>query len=60
MIDSGASANVCPRDHVSENGLREEAHPRRMTTATGELIAQHGRRRVSYETEFGKITTDYR
>ncbi|CAK0840370.1 unnamed protein product, partial [Prorocentrum cordatum] len=60
MVDSGASANVCPRDHVPENGLREEARPRRMTTATGELIAQHGRRRVSYETEFGKITTDYR
>ena len=48
MIDSDASVHVCPPDHGQENGL-----PRAE-------MKQHGMRQVSYDTEVGKITTDYR
>ena len=59
MIDSGASVHVCPPDHGQENGLRESSKTRPLLTASGADMKQHGMRQVSYDTEVGKITTDY-
>ena len=60
MIDSGASVHVCPPDHGQENGLRKSSGTRPLLTASGAEMKQHGIRQVSYDTEVGKITTDYR
>ena len=60
MIDSGASVHVCPPDHGQENGLRKSSGTRPLLTASGAEMKQHGVRQVSYDTEVGKITTDYR
>ena len=60
MIDSGASVHVCPPDHGQENGLRKSSGTRPLLTASGAEMKQHGMRQVSYDTEVGKITTDYR
>ena len=60
MIDSGASVHVCPPDHGQENGLRKSSKARPLLTASGAKMKQHGMRQVSYDTEVGKITTDYR
>ena len=60
MIDSGASVHVCPPDHGQENGLRKSSKTRPLLTASGAEMKQHGMRQVSYDTEVGKITTDYR
>ena len=60
MIDSGASVHVCPPDHGQENGLRKSSRTRPLLTASGAEIEQHGMRQVNYDTEVGKITTDYR
>ena len=60
MMDSGASAHVCPPDHGQENGLRKSSETRPLLTASGAEMKQHGMRQVSYDTEVGKITTDYR
>ena len=57
MIDSGASVHVCPPDHGRENGLRKSSETRPLLTASGAEMKQHG---ISYDTEVGKITTDYR
>ena len=59
-IDSGASVHVCPPDHGHENGLRKSSKARPLLTASGAEMKQHGMRQVSYDTEVGKITTDYR
>ena len=60
MIDTGASVHVCPPDHGQENGLRKSSETRPLLTAAGAKVKQHGMRQVSYDTEVGKITTDYR
>ena len=60
MIDSGASVHVCPPDHGQENRLRKSSKTRPLLTASGAEMKQHGMRQVSYDTEVGKITTDYR
>ena len=60
MIDSRASVHVCPPDHGQENGLRKSSKTRPLLTASGAEMKQHGMRQVSYDTEVGKITTDYR
>ena len=60
MIDSGASVHVCPREHGQENGLRNSSETRPLVTASGAEMKQHGMRHVSYDTEVGKVTTDYR
>ena len=60
MFDSGASVHVCPPDHGQENGLRKSSRTRPLLTASGAEIKQHGMRQVSYDTEVGKFTTDYR
>ena len=60
MIDSGASVHVCPPDHGQENGLRKSSKTRPLLTASGAEMKQHGMRQVSYDTEVGNITTDYR
>ena len=60
MIDSGASVHVCPPDHGQENGLRKSSKTRPLLTTSGAEMKQHGMRQVSYDTEVGKITTDYR
>ena len=60
MIDSGASVHVCPPDHGQENGLRKSSKTRPSFTASVAEMKQHGMRQVSYDTEVGKITTDYR
>ena len=60
MIESGASVHVCPPDHGQENGLRKSSETRPLLTASGAEMKQHGMRQVSYDTEVGKITTDYR
>ena len=60
MIDGGASVHVCPPDHGQENGLRKSSETRPLLTASGAEMKQHGMRQVSYDTEVGKITTDYR
>ena len=60
MGDSGASVHVCPPDHGRENGLRRSSETRPLVTASGAEMKQYGMRRVSYDTEVGKITTDYR
>ena len=60
MIDSGASVHLCPPDHGQENGLRKSSKTRPLLTASGAEMTQHGVRQVNYDTEVGKITTDYR
>ena len=60
MIDSGASVHVCPSHHGQQNELRKSSKTRPLLTASGAEIKQHGMRQVSYDTEVGKITTDYR
>ena len=60
MIDSGASVRVCPPDYGQENGHRKSSETRPLLTASGAEMKQHGLRQVSYDTEVGKITTDYR
>ena len=60
MVDSGASVHVCPPDHGRENGLRRSSETRPLVTASGAEMKQYGMRRVSCDTEVGKITTDYR
>ena len=60
MIDSGASVHVCPPDHGQEKGLRKSSEARPLLTASGAEMKQHGMRQVNYDTEVGKITTDYR
>ena len=60
MIDSGASVHVCPPDHGPEKGLREASESRPLLTASGAEMEQHGMRQVSYDTEVGKVPTDYR
>ena len=60
MIDSGASVHVCPPDHGQENGLRKSSETRPLLTASGAEMKQHGTRQVSYDTEVGEVTTDYR
>ena len=60
MIDSGASVHVCPPDHGQVNGLRKSSGTRPLLTASRAEMKQHGMRQVSYDTEAGKITTDYR
>ena len=60
MIDSGASVHVCPPDHGQENGLRKSSKTRPLLTASGAEMKLHGMRQVTYDTEVGKITTDYR
>ena len=56
MVDSGASVHVCPSDHGQENGLRKSSEMRPLSTASGAEM----KRQVSYDTEVGKITTNYR
>ena len=60
MIDSGASVHVCPPVHGQENGLRKSSETRPLLTASGAEMKQQGTRQVSFDTELGKITTDYR
>ena len=60
MIDSDASVHVCPPDHGQENGLRKWSKTRPLLTAPGAEMKQYEMRQVSYDTEVGKITTDYR
>ena len=60
MIDSGASVHVCPPEHVQENGLRKSSETEPLLTASGAEMTQHGMRQVSYDTEVGKVTADYR
>ena len=60
MIDSGASVHLCPPEHGQENGLRKSNETRPLLTASGAEMTQHGMRQVSYDTEVGKVTTDYR
>ena len=60
MIDSGASNHVCPPDRGQENGLRKSSETRPLLTASGAEMKLHGMRQVSYDTEVGKVTTDYR
>ena len=60
IIDSGASVHVCPPDHGQENGLRKSSKTKPLLTASRAEMKQHGMRQVSYDTEVGKITTDYR
>ena len=60
MIDSGASVHVCPPDHDQENRLRTSSKTRPLLTASRAEMKQHGMRQASYDTEFGKITTDCR
>ena len=60
MSMSGASVHVCPPDHGQENGLRKSSKTRPLLTASGTEMKQHGLRQVSYDTQVGKITTDYR
>ena len=59
-IDSGASVHVCPPHHGQQNELRKSSKTRPLLTASGAEMKQHGMRQVSYDTEVGKITTDYR
>ena len=54
------SVHVCPPDHGQENGRRKSSKTRPLLTASGAEMKQHGMRQVSYDTEVGKITTDYR
>ena len=60
MIDSGSSVHVCLPDHGQGNGLCKSSETRRLLTASGAEMKQHGMRQVSCGTEVGKITTDYR
>ena len=60
MIDSGASVHVCPLDHGQEIGLRKLSETRPLLTASGAELKQYGMRKVSHDTEDGKVTTDYR
>ena len=60
MIDSGASVHVCPLDLGQEKGPHKSSKTRPLLTASGAEMIQHGMRQVSYDTEVGKITTDYR
>ena len=60
MIENGASVHVCPLDHGQENGLRKSSKTRPLLTPSGAEMKQHGMRQVSYDTEVGNITTDYR
>ena len=60
MIDCGASVHVCPPNHGQENGIRKSSKTRPLLTASGTEMKQHGVRQVSYDTEIGKITTDFR
>ena len=59
-IDSGAPVHVRPPDHGQENGLRKSSKTRPLLTASGAEMKLHAMRQVSYDTEVGKITTDYR
>ena len=59
VIDSGASVHVCPRSRGQENGLRHTEPGNSLLTAWGAELKQHGRRKVSYETDAGTVTTDY-
>ena len=60
MIDSGASVHVCPPDHGQEYGRRKSSKTRPLVTAPRAEMKLHGMREVSYDTEVGKVTTDYR
>ena len=60
VVDSGASVHVCPRSHGQESGLRHTELGKPLLTASGAELKQHGRQKVSYETDAGTVTTDYR
>ena len=60
IIDSGVSVHVCPPEHGQENGLRQSKETRPLLPASGAEMTQHGMRQVSYDTEVGKVTADYR
>ncbi len=59
LVDSGAAGNVCPAAHAEAYPITEGETKYRFRSATGHLAQQYGSRRVRYETEAGKVQTDY-
>ena len=54
---------ICPRvppEHGQENGLRQTKETTPLLAASNAEMKQHGMRQMSYDTEVGKVTADYR